>query len=181
MEDLISLVNEVPAEAHETWFGKIADLLLKKYVIQTSNGRYRLTEIEFYYHSATHADTAAYGYVDEQKKYDKRILRHKEAQGKTMTWFFHYSGVDIVFGRAKEPGGILLRAMRNVETDELIKGPLVVMLELLNQGVSVMGGDGMKLELVKNDKVVESKVERTTRVGIGYGGKEKEEYNYWVK
>ena len=77
MDELLHIINEVPNEAHESWFRKIAELLLTKYVIKTNNGRYRLTEIEFYYHSATHADTAAYGYMDEKKKYDERVLRHK--------------------------------------------------------------------------------------------------------
>lgn len=97
---------------------EIAQALFNNYAIQTKDAIYRLTEIEFYWHSSTHKDGSVYG-------------RH-HIDPKAGEWFFHYSGVDIALRNAGGHGGILIRGLYNINTKERITGPQVCAMRLFS-------------------------------------------------
>lgn len=96
-------------------FSRIADELMNNYILTVCNAEYRIAEIEFYLHSNSHPD---------------HYVHKHELQKKYAAWFFHGSGMDITFGNGKDYGGILIRAIYNINNDEYIYGPLNTVREL---------------------------------------------------
>ncbi len=80
--DFLEIIKEGEDE-----FRKVAQTLFDEYAIQTDKALYRLTEIEFYWNSNTHADNSTY--------------KRKHVDLKSGDWFFHYSGVDIALKMRK--------------------------------------------------------------------------------
>ena len=178
MQSLKDLLQIVPTKNHSEWFQTIAKVLLCNYHIETTIEKYRITEIEFYYYSDTHKDETTYGYIKEGFKYKDRISRHKNAQRKQLSWFFHYSGIDIVFGNENNLGGILIRAIQNVNNLETLAGPLVVLIELLNQSADVEGNKPLLLRLIRIKDPYAYNLQSKKRVGLGIGKFKDELYNY---
>jgi 3-methyladenine DNA glycosylase Mpg len=98
-----------------------------------------------------------------------------------LTWFFHYSGVDLVIGRDREPGGVLIRAIENVETKEKIYWSTCCALELLNQQIDIEGNKRLKLELVSNNEELQCSMITNKRVGLGTGEFNEARYNFSTK
>ncbi|MEP6467071.1 MAG: hypothetical protein ABJB05_12250 [Parafilimonas sp.] len=181
MQKIKNLLNLIPITNYEEWFSQIAELLFTQYQIKTAANEYQLTEIEFYYYSKEHNDETTYGFIKEGIKYSDRILRHKKAQQNQLTWFFHYSGIDIVFGNIGNPGGILIRAIRNIETGENITGPLVVSLELLNQQTNVESSLPFNMQLFEVEIPFEiTPIKSKPRIGISVGNYAASPYHYSI-
>ncbi len=116
MEELKRLLSILDAQSStddiKTTFSEIAKILLSRCYIHTANGDYRLLEIEFYFYNNTHRD-------------DTTIERTEKAG----MWWLHDWGVDISFeskSECKEKkyyGGILIRSIANLNTNEVICGP----------------------------------------------------------
>lgn len=106
---LLSVLNEksTPSDIEST-FKMIADLLLSKCYIHTDNGDYRLLEIEFYFYNNNHKDNIT--------------INRTENAG---MWWLHDWGVDISFESEEDKyyGGILVRSIANLKTNEVICGP----------------------------------------------------------
>ncbi len=118
------------------------------------------------------------------KKNQPRVNRHKLKQCETLSWFIHYSGIDIVFGKKDNPGGILLRTLERIEENkepELIKGPLVVMLELLNQSVNIFEDTGFELKLVMANETIIGEIKQKERVGLGVSKYKNSAYNFAIE
>ena len=170
----------MPVTDNAKWFKSIATLLMNSFAIQTDSNQYRITEIEFYYHDEHHQDLTTYGYIDKTKKYIDRIRRHKEAQYKTLTWFFHYSGIDLVFGNENAPGGILIRAIEKIQPHEKVTGPLVVLLELMNQHISADGTKPLVLQLVPHEYEKDCKPVTKQWIGLGQSDNAERLYNFSI-
>ena len=115
-------------------FEDIATDLLKSYVIQKGEVKYRLTDIEFYLYHDGHKDIITYPRISPAG-----------------SWFFHSSGVDITFEsdvffpkHSKKPrlttnaffGGILIRGIEKIiprGKNEPFKGPMLSCDELFDQ------------------------------------------------
>ena len=183
-KNITALIETGPISGnYENWFGEIAEEMLLGWQIIANGMVYRFKEIEFYYHDKNHPDTTAYGYMPQHFKKDNgRIYRHKGRQTMPLTWFVHYSGIDIVFGKENAPGGLLIRAIERMDGEkvELIKGPLVVMLELLNQGVNVFDGKGIEMRIVEAEYLIKKEIVRKPRVGLGESGYKDAKYNFSV-
>lgn len=52
----MTFLNITPDKENEAGFGEIAKTLFEEYVIQKGDKLFRLTEIEFYWKSESHAD-----------------------------------------------------------------------------------------------------------------------------
>lgn len=180
MDALKKLLSTVPVNDYPAWFQNIAMLLFNNYAIKTDSNTYRITEIEFYYHDEHHRDLTTYGYIDKTKNYLDRIRRHKGAQYKTLTWFFHYSGIDLVIGNENAPGGVLIRAIENNVTSEKVTGPLVVLLELLNQQMSVDGTKRLLLELIPHKYEKLQTPVTKQRIGLGQSDNPERLYNFSI-
>jgi hypothetical protein len=183
MEELNKLFLQNPKDEtlFRDWFFKIASQLLNNYIIRTNDKKYSINEIEFYYYDKVHhPDKSTYGFINENTKYDKRIIELKKRQRIPLTWFFHYSGVDLVFGNEINAGGILIRSIQNISSSEIFKGPLIVHLELMNQNVQSSTGV-FQLILEKNKSIYSYKIQSKKRFGLGESsGKFKnKEYNFY--
>ena len=87
----------------------------------------------------------------------------------------------MVIGNEKSPGGILIRKIerKNAGENEVIDGPLKVLLELMNQSVDVFDSQGPLLQLVAAENPIQGKPGRKPRVGIK--NDTKQGYNFYIK
>jgi hypothetical protein len=96
-------------------FQRIATDLMNSWVLKVENSQYRICEIEFYFQSKEHKDTYTHGH---------------ELQKKKGRWYFHGSGIDLTFGSSDIFGGILIRAIYDLDKERYIYGPLNTITEL---------------------------------------------------
>lgn len=141
----------------ENEFAEIAQKLFDKYAIQTHNAIYRMTEIEFYWNSATHIDNSTY--------------QRKHVNPKSGDWFFHYSGVDIALKNEETGGygGILIRSIYDIKQEKLIKGPMVCAMKLFSENNAFT--PSIKTHIIRHS-FEKSSIERGGRVGLGQNAKE---------
>jgi len=113
---------EIDNKDIEGSFNRIASGLMNEYVLKVENTQYRITEIEFYYRNNSHNDN----YIHEHP--------FQKTKGK---WYFHGSGIDITFGSEEAFGGILLRAVYNLNSGKYIYGPINIISEIFSNIESV--------------------------------------------
>lgn len=112
--DLLTIKRETQEE-----FKEIAVTLMRNYIIQTHSSKYRMTDLEFYWHSATHPDKSTYN--------------RKHAFPEAGQWFIHYSGVDIALkNNTGGFGGILIRGIHDIDKDLPFNGPMVSSMRLFS-------------------------------------------------
>jgi hypothetical protein len=119
------LAAPAPGEPLLKWFQRIADLLLRRTVLDVAGQAHELCEIEFYLHGEEHADPFTHG---------------QAIQRSTGRWYFHrsgesyrggtYKGLDITFGPPDVFGGILIRSLLTPD-GELINGSSLCVEHLL--------------------------------------------------
>lgn len=137
----------------EAEFLLIANQLLNGFVIENHEGRYRLTEIEFYWNSDFFKDSSTYNrkYVDPGH----------------LSWFFHYSGVDIALRNEDTNGygGILVRGIYSINVKLAYKGPMVCAMKLFS-GTSIFDSS-IKTRLVACSDLEHLDVKSNVRTGLG--------------
>jgi 3-methyladenine DNA glycosylase Mpg len=110
---------EADATAYLPAFREIATLVLNGVTLAVAGVPHRFTEVEFYWNGPRHPDTFTHG--DEMQRACGRWYFHRmagEYRGGT------YKGLDIAFGRAEAPGGILVRGIERIDaTPTLLDGP----------------------------------------------------------
>lgn len=104
----------------EEKFDLLSRKLLKNFKLMVGDEKYSIEEVEVYYYSNDHKDE----YVHKNKD-----------QLKNAKWYFHqygigvyksgtYKGLDMTFGNDVDKyGGILIRSIMNINTNEFITGP----------------------------------------------------------
>jgi hypothetical protein len=133
-------------------FQRIANDLLNNWILKVENALYRIAEIEFYYSGNSHRDPYIHG---------------NKLQKQTGKWYFHGSGIDITFGNDAAFGGILIRALANIQSNEYIYGPLVCVQELFKNFPTVFNSEiNFGLIPAKENQIVKEKLIRAPRVGL---------------
>jgi hypothetical protein len=99
-------------------FDKLGDYILNNIIINSNGTKFRLCEIEFYYWSEKHKDEYVHKSPD-QKQYGKFYF-HKFRNGTYKSGTFR--GIDIVLGNDQTFFGILIRSIKNIETNEFTEG-----------------------------------------------------------
>jgi hypothetical protein len=107
------------------WFQRIAEVLLRRTVLDVAGEAHELCEIEFYLHGEGHRDPFTHG---------------QALQRSSGRWYFHksgesyrggtYKGLDITFGPPDAFGGILLRSLLRPD-GQLINGSSLCVEHLL--------------------------------------------------
>ena len=139
------VLTEEPKGGFETRFKEIAENLFNNFIIKTSYGDFRFEEIEFYFHSKNHPD-----YIAHPRKSEPLI------------WYINdFGGIDINFkseAQKQTPndpwskycwdeesyyGGILIRQLKRISDDFLLKGPLKVAELFRNLGCATEGNSAM--------------------------------------
>lgn len=139
------VLTEEPKGGFETRFKEIAENLFNNFIIKTSYGDFRFEEIEFYFHSKNHPD-----YIAHPRKSEPLI------------WYINdFGGIDINFKSEAQKqipnnpwskycwdeesyyGGILIRQLKRISDDFLLKGPLKVAELFRNLGCATEGNSAM--------------------------------------
>ncbi|RZK57189.1 MAG: hypothetical protein EOO87_03530 [Pedobacter sp.] len=121
-------VNSSSEENVINSFRNIARTLLSDYKLLVNDKHYRFLDLEFYYYAESDFED---------------VYAHKHHhQLKNGKWYAHGSGIDITFGDGKNHGGILVRAIGEIDKDATkekffikneIQGPLNVKTEILSE------------------------------------------------
>jgi len=111
-------------------FNFYANKLLNNTVLQVSTKQYRLCEIEMYYYNDNHPDS--YTHKDERQLEFNTFYPHKYKNGTYKNGT--YKCMDIVFGNkeTKTYFGILIRSVKNIDTNEFYTGPCICVNEFLS-------------------------------------------------
>jgi hypothetical protein len=132
----LNLLQQAPEtkDACIEWFRGCADALLNNFEVVVAGKVFRFIEIEFYYNDHNvHQDTFIHG-SDLQLKTAGHWYFHTAGAAGTTYKSGTYKGLDLTFGKpGKIPGGILLRAMEETSTGEVIEGPCMVVDRLLKE------------------------------------------------
>jgi len=101
----------------EESFKRIANELMNDWILKIEKSSYRIAEIEFYL-------------KNEDKHNDPYVHGHK-LQKEKGRWYIHASGMDLTFGDKDSFGGILIRAIYNIENEkEYYYGPINCFTEI---------------------------------------------------
>ncbi len=135
---LLKIVNEASdAVQLENGFNEIASLLLLQSNLMVANKAYQILDIEFYfYNEKIHPDPYSHSF-----QYASSV---RSKQSVTGSWYFHrftgiekYThtrrGLDITYGDGTKEryGGILIRAIKNLQDGRIISGPSRVVSEII--------------------------------------------------
>lgn len=116
---------------NDSGFYDIANILLNKSVLSVSDSLYRIVEVEFYYKSDIHNDE--YVHCDPDQLLKNTFYFHKFKTGTYKAGTF--KGLDITLGDKDEDVyfGILIRAIQNLDTLEIIEGPCKSVNKILEE------------------------------------------------
>ena len=176
------VLTEEPEGGFETRFKEIAENLFNNFIIKTSYGDFRFEEIEFYFHSKKHPD-----YIAHPRKSEPLI------------WYINdFGGIDINFkseAQKQTPndpwskycwdeesyyGGILIRQLKRISDDFLLKGPLKVAELFRNLGCATEGNGAMP-QLVYVEGLPEIKTKQIPRQNLVKSSKTDEDYRKKLK
>lgn len=135
---LLKIVDEASDQTQlEKGFNKVAKLLLLQSNLIVANKAYELLDIEFYfYNEKIHPDPYSHSF-----QYASSVRKKQSVTG---SWYFHrftgiekYThtrrGLDITYGdgEIQRYGGILIRAIKNIQENRIISGPSRVVGEII--------------------------------------------------
>ena len=170
MKELTELLSKLDADSSvgtiESIFSRIAEILLLKSYIQTTDGNFRLLEIEFYFYN----------------KYHKDIVTMSRTE-KAGMWWLHNWGVDISFNSKQEGdfyGGILIRSIVELNSENVISGPQNCCWQLFYSSALE---NNMAPKIILNDegKAFEGEIGRTKRYITGKTKGIDADYRFFVK
>ena len=150
---------------HEEWFSAIAYRLMNDLSLNIGNRSYRITECEFYCLDTDHEDPYVHG--EPQQMTTGQLYLNKAG------------GLDLTFGEKALPafGGILIRGIRNLETDQYINKITEVVSELfMALGNIVQEKSCIYFEEVDEGKFTIEKPIQATRVGLKRKEDDKDNY-----
>ena len=133
-------------------FKRIAYDLMNKWLLKIGSKLYRITEIEFYLKSESHDDIYTHGHPLQKEK------------GR---WYFHGSGLDITFGTNDFYGGILIRAICDInDNKKYIYGPLNCVSEIF-RNINIVYDTNTSFGLVPTEDIIEDETPiAARRVGL---------------
>ncbi len=123
---LLKLIQQDKINNYDHWFELMASELFYNCELKLKNKRYEITEIEFYINEPDYPDV--FSHSSEDQKLNGQFCFHRLGQSYKEG---NYKGVDIAIGNQERFGGILIRALFNLDTLELIEGPSNVVSEIL--------------------------------------------------
>lgn len=164
-------------------FDKVSQKLMNETILYVNSKPYRIVELEYYLYNSQHPDI---------------FCHNNEMQLKKSHWYFHrtgkfinsnykagtYKGLDITFGNDLDSyGGILIRSLQSLETDEVIEGPckcVNLILKLCNvtnikELVSNIDLNVYKKDLLyisKNESIQHKSFVKGPRIGLTFKGKD---------
>jgi hypothetical protein len=152
-------IHEAQPEDLDFFFTEIANTLQNEVIIRTETSKFRIAELEFYYHSRHHPDPYVHRGPDQ--------LKH-------LHWYFNKAAsLDLTFGDpdTNSYGGILLRGLQQLLPADVatpfVSGPQLATRALVASWGSALNG-ATRLGLENNPSPFEpsEKPRRTARIGL---------------
>lgn len=111
-------------------FDDIAYKLLNNATLEVKNKQYRICEIEMYYHNKDHPDEYTHKHVKQLDYNSFYPHQYKTGSYKART----YKCLDFCLGNKNTNTyfGILIRSIKNINTNEFFCGPCVCVKEILS-------------------------------------------------
>jgi hypothetical protein len=155
----------------EKLFNDYAEKLLNETLLCVKGKKYRICEIEMYYHGKDHLDE--YTHKDTMQMEFGKFYPHRFKNGTFKSGT--YKCMDIAYGDKKNKiyFGILFRSIQNIETKEFFCGPCVSVNELLklydcNEFKDFVGTYDIDKEFVlEKAKLPKEDIYIGPRVGLG--------------
>lgn len=119
MEETLIIKEHNNFEDYQSDFDRIARVLLNKVELVTKENVYRIREIEFYYYSPNHNDF--YCHKHERQRTCNRLYFHRFKSPASYDKL-KFKGLDITNGNDNSYGGILIRAIENTKSNEILTG-----------------------------------------------------------
>jgi hypothetical protein len=131
IDDILNINSKIykSEKSFQSIFQKISENIMNNYTLSIKGNSYQLCEIEFYLETNGHNDPFIHGDIDQN--FPGRWYFHKQ-NGKSYK-SGTYKGLDITFGNDDKTtyGGILIRSIKKLATDEIIEGPCKVVNKIL--------------------------------------------------
>ena len=148
MNETLTINEHDKREDYQSDFDKIAKVLLNETELITKENSYRIREIEFYYHSDNHTDF--YCHKNERQKKSNRLYFHR-FKNPDKYERLKQKGIDITIGNGKSIyGGILIRAIENIKTNEILTG----IGNITNQIINEIGGTSVIQDIYNSNKTI---------------------------
>ncbi len=112
-------------------FNEITNKILNESALSINNKIYRILEIEIYLYDKDHSDTYSHCDIDQLQYGGFYFHKFKNGTYKNGT----FKGMDISLGNVETQKycGILIRAIKNLETSEIIEGPCLSVNKILEE------------------------------------------------
>lgn len=151
--------------SHDAWFEAIATHLMNRCALRVGISCFRITECEVYYHAPGHEDPYVHGAI--YKDSGQQTIGH--------LYLNKAGGLDLTFGHAPAYGGVLIRGIRNLETNEYTNQITGVVKELFRALGDITVGASC-LELVEGGVYKKLDVARSQRVGLKHRQEDQQDY-----
>ncbi|MCA9217245.1 MAG: hypothetical protein KDB27_29450 [Planctomycetales bacterium] len=172
MLETLKTLTAIPPDEATSVFALAANDILLRHSLIVSDQRYRILEIEFYFHTTLHADPFAHCHP---------------VQATFGQWYFHrvgtgyrggtFKGIDITFGNADAFGGILIRTLEkdagvicgpSLCVDQLLSASGQATVEELDRAIAgrVVWDETSPLQLVRENQNSRHTVYKSSRVGL---------------
>jgi len=148
MNETLTINEHNKREDYQFDFDKIAKVLLNQKELIAKENSYRIREIEFYYYSDNHTDF--YCHKNDRQKNNNRLYFHRFKDPEKYKRL-KQKGIDITIGNGSSIfGGILIRAIENIKTNEIITG----IGTLTNQIIKEIGGTFVIQDIYDSNKSI---------------------------
>jgi hypothetical protein len=146
MNDTFTIHEHNKREYYQYDFDRIAKVLLNQTELIAKINFYRIREIEFYCFSNNHTDF--YCHKNERQLQNLRLYFHNIKDPEKYL-ILKRKGIDITIGNGNSIfGGVLIRAIENVKTNEILTG----IGNITNQIINDIGGTFLIQDIYKADK-----------------------------
>jgi hypothetical protein len=130
----------------------IADGFANRVALQVNDALYRIVDFEFYLYSEHFKDPYTYRH-SLQKEHGRLLL--------------HASGMDITVGDGTNEGGILIRSVVNLSTNDQPNGPINVKTKVLSHLYPLTDSNANTIKLMPTElKPAPIKATSTRRIGL---------------
>lgn len=148
MEENFIINEHNKKEDYQSDFNRIAKILLNQTELIAQKESYLIREIEFYYYSANHTDF--YCHTNSRQLTSNKLYFHRFRDPEKYNRS-KWKGLDITIGKNNSIyGGILIRAIENVKTKEIITG----IGKLTDQLITDIGGTSIIQKIYEADNSI---------------------------
>lgn len=161
-----SIEGQHPSSKEElqSWFDELAYCLMNHLALQVGKNSYRIVECEVYYNDeelgdgCIHPDPYVHGAINPSDGHPQKACGH--------FYLNDVGGIDLTFGKQNIYAGILIRGIRNLDTNDYKSQVTKVTRTVLENIGDVLSGGGIVQFQRKTYGEIEMKPFKSKRVGL---------------